>query len=164
MKKITLIVMTLLAGNASAAEDMRLAGRMLFKEPELAKPGACVMYREGGAGWIITEPVYWLKGRTVAAQVQKRRIEVCPDAGKQPGQLSREEFNRLARTQPCVSSPEKVREEDIGVIRLRIDDWETPWAKKAANSGRLYQGYFLDQILRKGEEMEIDADLLMACP
>ena len=46
---------------------------------------------------------------------------------------------------------------------LRIEEWETPWAKRAANAGRLYQGHYLDQMLKKGQEIEIDADLLGTC-
>ena len=165
MKKIALITLFLVSSGALAAEEMRLAGRMLFKLPELAKPGACVMYREGGAGWILTEPVYWLKGTTVAAEVRKRAIGVCPTTASEKtiDQYTRAEFNLLANAQPCVSKAELSREEDVGIIRLRLTEWETPWAKRAANTWRLYQGHYLDKALKKGQEIEIDADLLSAC-
>lgn len=164
MKKITLMTFLLISTGAMAAEDMRLAGRMLFKMPELAKPGACVMYREGGAGWILTEPVYWLRGTTVGSEVRKRKLDVCPDAGGKPIEhYTREEFNRLANAQPCVSKAENSREEDVGIIRIRVEEWETPWAKRAANTWRLFQGNYLDKPLKKSGEIELDADLLGPC-
>jgi len=150
---------------ADDEKNMRLSDRMLFKDPELAKPGACVMYREGGAGWILTEPVFWLKGTTVSSEVRTRKIDLCPVvAGKTIELYSREEFVQLANQQPCVSQPENIRTAEYGAVRLRIDEWETPWVKRAANMGRLYQGRYLDKTLRKGEFLEIDADLLVSCP
>ena len=167
MNKTWLVAATLLvaAGLATAAEDnMRLAGRMLFKLPELAKPGACVMYREGGAGWILTDPVFWLKGTTVSSEVKTRKVGVCPEPpGKVVEHYTREEFVRQASAHPCVANPENVRTEEFGAIRFRVDSWETPWGKRAATSGRLYHGHFLDKPLKKGMELEIDADLLVAC-
>lgn len=159
------ILFSLWAGLATAApEGMRLEERMLFRAPELAKPGACVMYREGGAGWILTEPVYWLKGTTVASEVRKRRVERCPEvAGKTPEQYTRAEFNRWARAQPCFSGAEKARDEDFGIVRVRVEDWETPWTKRTASAGRLHQGHYIDAPLKKGGELEFDAALLEAC-
>jgi len=150
---------------AHGAEDnMRLAGRMLFKAPELAKPGACVLYREGGEGWILTEPQYWLKGTVLSAQPKKISPAICPlIAGKSIEQYSRAEFTALAKAQPCVAKAENPKETELGVIRFKADDWETPWAKTAANAGRLFQGYYLDQKLQKGLELELQADLLIPC-
>ncbi len=158
-------MLSALAGSALAAPDgMRLEERMLFKSPELAKPGACVMYREGGAGWILTEPVYWLKGTTVRSEVKTRRVDRCPAVqGKVPEHYTREEFNRLANAYPCAAKAENVRDEAFGILHVRVDDWETPWAKRAANSGRLYQGHYIDRPLQKGMELEVDANLLAAC-
>lgn len=166
MKSLRLLIaLSLLTTAASAApEGMRLEERMLFRNPDLAKPGACVMYREGGAGWILTEPLYWLRGTTVRSEVKKRRVDRCPEVvGKAPDQYARAEFNRLAKAQPCVEKARDVREEDFGAIVVRIDDWETPWAKRAANAGRLYQGYYIDKPLKKGNELEFDANLLATC-
>ncbi|HRE18904.1 MAG TPA: hypothetical protein PLW86_17850, partial [Rhodocyclaceae bacterium] len=78
-------------------------------------------------------------------------------------QYTREEFNQLARQQPCVSRDDARREESWGVIRLRVDSWETPHAKKLENAGRLYQGHYLDRKLESGGELELDATLLGAC-
>lgn len=150
--------------SAYADDSMRLSGRMLFKVPELARPGACVLYREGGAGWILTEPQYWLKGTVVSAAPKKLMPELCPlVAGKVVEHYSRDEFNRLAKAQPCVSKPENRKEMELGFIRFRVEDWETPWARTAANAGRLFQGYYLDQKLQKGLELELPADLLIPC-
>ena len=51
----------------------------------------------------------------------------------------------------------------IGMVRLRVTDWETPYAKLAANAGRLYRGMFIDKVLKKDMEIELEADLLQAC-
>lgn len=159
-----LLLPTLMTAHA-LEDNMRLSDRMLFKLPELTQPGACVMYREGGAGWILTEPQYWVKGVVVAAEPKKMRLEICPlVTGKAIEQYSRSEFNRLAKAQPCVSDPEKQKEAVFGTIRFKVQDWETPWAASAANAGRLFQGYYLDQKLQKGLELELQADLLIPCP
>lgn len=148
------------------ADDMALrpSARLLFNQPELTKPGACVMYREGGQGWVFTEPVFWLKGSVVTAEVRSRRLGRCPEVpGKLIEQYSRDEFNRLANARPCVSRDDLAHEEQVGMVRFKVEDWETPWAKRAANAGRLYQGHFIDKPLQKGMELEIEADLLGAC-
>lgn len=154
-----------LAGGVQADElSLRPSAKLLFAQPELLRPGACVVYREGGAGWIATEPVFWLRGKVISAEVRPRRLERCPEVpGKDIGRYTREEFVRLASARPCVSRDELVRDGQIGVVRLQVSDWETPWAKRAANAFRLYQGYFLDQRLRQGGELDIEADLLTAC-
>lgn len=155
-----------LAGGAWAEDEpgLRPSARLLFQQPDVMRPGACVMYREGGSGWILTEPVYWLRGTVVASEVRSRHLGRCPEVpGKMMEQYSREEFNRLANARPCVSRDDLARDEQVGMARVRIDDWETPWAKRAANTGRLYQGHFIDRPLQKGMEMEIEADLLGSC-
>lgn len=149
----------------AADNNMRLSGRMLFKEPELTRPGACLLYREGGAGWILTEPQYWLKGTVISAEPRKFKPEICPVVpGKNVEQYTRDEFNRLAQAYPCVSSEASRKETEMGFIRFKVDDWETPWAKAAANAGRLFQGFYLDRKLQKNMELELPADLLIPCP
>lgn len=154
-----------LAGGAQADDiALRPSAKLLFAQPELLQPGACVMYREGGAGWIATEPVYWLRGKVINAEVRSHRLERCPEVpGKEIGRYSRAEFVRLAQARPCVSRDDLVRDGQVGVVRLQVSDWETPWGKRAANSYRLFQGMFLDQPLSKGLEIDIEADLLSAC-
>lgn len=160
-----LVVLALLATPALAAEPaLRPSARLLFKQPELLQVGACVVYQEGGSGWVVTEPVYYLKGQVIAAEVQTRHLGRCPQvAGKNIEQYSRAEFNRQALAYPCVAATQPERDEQIGMVRLRVTDWETPYAVKAANAGRLYRGMFIDRRLEKGMEIELEADLLGVC-
>lgn len=137
---------------------------MVFKDPSLTQAGRCVAYREGGSGWIITDPVYYVKGRVLSSEIKTRTLGVCPETpGKTMEHYSREEFVRLAVAQPCVSRKELAREAQVGTVRFRVDDWETPHARRAANAGRLFQGHFLATRLSKGVELELEADLLTAC-
>lgn len=143
---------------------LRPSARLLFKDPELAKPGSCVMYQEGSTGLAFSDPVYWLKGTVTSAEIRSRKLERCPRVpGKLAEQYTREEFNRLAASTPCVGPEESVRQESVGLMRLRVEEWETPWTKRAANANRLYQGHFIDRPLQKGMELEVEADLLGGC-
>lgn len=161
-----LVVLALLATPVLAeASGLRLSARLLFKQPDLLQAGSCVVYEEGGSGWIATDPVFYLKGRVVAAEVRTRHLGKCPQvAGKRIEQYSREEFNRQALAFPCVSEHVPERDEQIGIVRLRVTSWETPHAIRAANAGRLYRGTFIDQKLEKDMEIELEADLLGVCP
>jgi hypothetical protein len=64
-------------------------------------------------------------------------------------QYSREEFNQHAKAFPCVSENTPDRDEQIGIVRLRVATWETPHAIRAANAGRLYRGMFIDRSWKK---------------
>jgi len=160
-----LVLLAFLSTPALAVDPaLRPSARLLFKEPELLQAGSCVLYEEGGSGWVITEPVYYLKGRVVAAEVRTRHLAHCPLVpGKNMEQYSREEFNRHALAYPCVSENVPERDEQIGIVRLRVSTWETPHAKKAENAGRLYRGMFIEQKLEKDMEIELEADLLGTC-
>lgn len=160
-----LAVLAGLALNALADEaPLRPSARLLFKQPEMLRAGQCVRYEEGGAGWVMTEPVFYLKGEVVAAEVRRRRLATCPIVpGKNIEQYSRAEFNRHALAYPCVAQGVPEREEQIGVVRVRVSDWETPHARRAENAGRLYRGMFIDRKLDKGMEIELEADLLGIC-
>ena len=159
------VVITLLAGSALADEAMpRASARLLLEQPEWLQPGRCVRYEEGGGGWVMTEPVFYLQGRVLETAVQTRPAPVCPEApGKQAGQYSRAEFVRLVAAQPCVAPGKSVRDVRLGLVRLSVSDWETPHARRAENLGRLYRGLFLDQPLSQGVEIELEADLLAPC-
>ena len=151
---------------AAQADDapLRQSASLLFKHPTMLKPGHCVRYEEGGAGWVVTEPVYYLKGEVLSSEVRTRQLGHCPEVpGKNFEQYSREEFNRHALAYPCVSADVPERHEQIGMVRLRVTDWETPHAKKAENAGRLYRGMFIDRKLEKDMEIELEADLLGPC-
>lgn len=160
------LVLALAALPVLAAEPvLRPSARLLFKQPEMMQAGKCVVYEEGGSGWIMTDPVYYLKGSVVAARVEPRHLALCPEVpGKNIEQYSRAEFNRHARAFPCVATGVPERDEQIGVVTVRVDQWETPHAARAANAGRLYRGMFIDQPLKKGMEVELEADLLGICP
>ena len=158
----------LLAGLACAVQAdeaaLRPSARLLFKYPDMLRAGQCVRYEEGGAGWVITEPVYYLKGEVLGAEVRTRHLGKCPLVpGKNLEQYSRDEFNRHAQAYPCVAPDGVERDEQTGIVRLRITDWETPHAKNAENAGRLYRGMFIDRKLEKGMEIELEADLLGIC-
>jgi hypothetical protein len=143
---------------------LRASAGLLFKYPELLRPGSCVTYREGGAGWILREPLYYLRGTVTTAEVTTRRLERCPELpGKTREQYTRDEYVRLMRAMPCLANASAPREEQVGMVRLQVIDWETPHVRKAENAGRLYRGMFLDQPLKKGLEVELEADLLGPC-
>ncbi|AXS78790.1 hypothetical protein [Dechloromonas sp. HYN0024] len=164
--RILLVALACLTLSAQAAEPaLRPSARLLFKQPELLRTGHCVRYEEGGAGWVATDPVFFLKGEVLAADVRTRHLGKCPVvSGKTLLQYSRDEFNRHVLTSPCVSADAPERDEQIGVVRMRVIDWETPHARKAENGGRLYRGMFIGQKLEKGIEVELEADLLSVCP
>lgn len=160
-----LAALACLAAGAHADEaSLRPSARLLFKQPELLRAGQCVRYEEGGAGWVMTDPVFYLKGDVVAAEVRTRHLARCPVVpGKNIEQYSRAEFNRHALAYPCVAADVPERDEQIGVVRVRVTDWETPHVRKAENAGRLYRGMFIDRQLEKGMEIELEADLLSVC-
>jgi len=163
--RILLVALLWLAFSAQASEPaLRPSARLLFKEPGMLQVGQCVRYDEGGAGWVMTEPVFYLKGEVLSAEVVTRHLGHCPVVpGKNMEQYSRAEFNRHALAHPCVSADVPERDEQIGVVRVRVIDWETPHARKAENAGRLYRGNFIDRPLEKGMEIELEADLLAVC-
>ena len=163
--KMLLAALAGLALGAIASEPtLRPSAHLLLKQPEMLHPGRCVVYEEGGGGWVITDPVYYLKGEVIAAEIRTRQVGQCPLVpDKRPEQYSRAEFVRHALAHPCVAEEGKVGEMQIGIVRLRVSDWETPHAKQAENAGRLYRGSFIEKRLEKGMEIEIEADLLGVC-
>jgi len=163
--RILFLCLAVLALPALADEPvLRPSARLLFKQPEMLQPGACVAYKEGGSGWIMTEPVFYLHGQVLAAEIRSRRLQTCPLVpGKNLQQYTREEFNRHAQAFPCLEPGVPEYDMQIGMVRLRVTDWETPHARQAANAGRLYRGMFIDKQLQKDMEIELEADLLEAC-
>jgi hypothetical protein len=156
-----LLVLFALPVAAGAAELLPSAQR-LRSQPDQLVPGRCAVYGESGASLAV--PEYFVRGRVVSARVEERRLAVCPEvAGKGVEQSSREEFNRLLLARPCVSSDMYARDVQLGIVRLRVEQWETPHARRAANAGRLYRGMFIDRQLKEGMEIELEADLLGAC-
>lgn len=164
--RIFLVALAGLTLAVQAAEPalLRPSARLLFKQPELLQPGQCVRYEEGGNGWVVTDPVFFVKGEVLAAEVRTIHLGKCPVVpGKTLEHYSRDEFNRHVQAFPCVAADVAERDEQSGIVRLRVVDWETPHAKKAENAGRLYRGMFVDEKLKKDLEIELEADLLTAC-
>jgi len=125
--------------------------------------GDCAIFREGGGGLILKAPTYWLQG-TIAAISRERRVAGrCPQIGKALAAYTREDWARVAAATPCVEHDAEVREVDVLRIRLRVDDWETPWSHQHGSTGWLFRGHFLDQPLNKGEVIDMDASWLARC-
>ncbi|MEY2631371.1 MAG: hypothetical protein RIR00_25 [Pseudomonadota bacterium] len=159
------LVLGLLMSPALAEDSpIRAAEALHFKHAELSRPGACVAYREGGGGWILLEPGYWLKGKVVASGFKPWTAAVCPQIeGKTPAQYSRDEYLRWAMAYPCVAPGEPPRQGQLAWVRLAVEAWETPWVQRAVNQGRLYRGHYLRDKLRAGLELELPAELLQPC-
>jgi hypothetical protein len=156
-----LLVLLVLPVAAGAAELLPSAQR-LQSQPERLAPGRCVVYGEGDSR--LKVPEYFVKGRVVAARIVERHLAVCPEAAdRSVEQSSREEFNRLLLARPCVLSDRYARDVQQGLVSLRVEQWETPHVRRAANAGRLYRGMFIDRHLKEGIEIELEADLLGAC-
>ena len=155
----------LFAGSVFADElALRPSARLLFNQPELLQAGRCVLYEEGGSGWLLPDPVYYIKGKVIAVEIQRRHIGRCPEVpGRTLEQYDRDEFNRHVLAQPCVSADVEERDEQIGIVRLNVTSWETPHARRMANTGRLYRGMLIDKPLKQGMEIELEADLLGPC-
>ncbi len=143
---------------------MHASARLLETPPEFLQAGACAAYREGGAGALFAEPVYYMQGQVLEVGRQTRRLEACPVVpGKNIERYSRAEFVRLALAYPCATPGNTGQAMQIGVVRLQVTQWDTPHARAAANAGRLYRGAWLDRELKPGIEIELEADLLGAC-
>jgi hypothetical protein len=153
-----------LAAAVAAAGDaeLRPSAKLLQANPEAWRNGRCVIYRESNPE--VADATFYFKGRIVAAGVQTRRLTVCPRVPERSiEQYTREEFNHLLLAYPCVSSGKYERDVQSGMVRLRVEQWETPHARRAASGGRLYRGMFIDTNLKEGMEIELEADLLGSC-
>ena len=157
------LLLALAASLAAAADvELRPSARLLLADPEAWRNGRCVIYRESNPG--VADAVFRVRGRIVAAGLHTRRLAVCPQASaREVENYTREQFNRLLLAYPCVSSENYARDVQSGMIRLRVDQWETPHARPAASAGRLYRGMFIDTKLEEGMEIELEADLLGSC-
>ena len=157
------ILLALAAALAYASDaELRPSARMVLADPEAWRAGRCVIYREVNPG--VADATFHVQGRIVVAGVQTRRLPVCPKvSAREIENFTREEFNRLLLAHPCVSSDNDARDVQSGMVRLRVEQWETPHARRAASAGRLYRGMFIDMKLEEGMEIELEADLLGAC-
>jgi len=161
--RLLAILLALAAAPATAGDaELRPSARRVLVDPEARWAGRCVIYREVNPE--VADATFHVQGRIVAAGVQTRRLAVCPKvSAREFENFTREEFNRLLLAHPCVSSDNDARDVQSGMVRLRVEQWETPHARRAASAGRLYRGMFIDMKLEEGMEIELEADLLGAC-
>jgi len=144
----------------SASADEVTTAPPAYSGPKL---GDCVMFREGGVGLVLKTPTYWLKGSIADIGHERRLAGLCPTIGKQVSAYSREDWVRIARATPCVENDADVREVDVLRIRVAVEEWETPWSNQHGTAGWLFRGHFLDQVLKKGELIDMDAKWLERC-
>ena len=132
-------------------------------ELTLPQPGDCALYREGGEGYILVAPTYYVRGTIAEVYKRSHRMELCPSIPRTRLNYTRADWRELAEAYPCVSDPAKVAEIEVIRIRLRVEDWETPWALQHGRNGMLMKGHFLDTELKQGVELDIDGTLLLRC-
>jgi len=158
LRKISgLIVLScqLLANSVAANDDST--------KPLNVWPGDCVMFQEGGAGLVIRTPIYWLKGTVVSVSAERRRAERCPEVGKSVSAYTHGDWIRVAAAMPCVSPSAEERDVDVTRLRMAVDAWETPWSNQHGTAGWLFRGKFLDNVLKIGKEIDMDATWLKRC-
>jgi len=134
-------------------------------EPAARMPvaGDCALFREGGEGYILKAPTYWLRGSIVEIYRRSHHMGLCPNPGKPKTRYTRDDWRQLADAYPCVSDEAKVRDVEAIRIRLRVDAWDTPWSNQHGHNGWLYRGHFLDTELKEGVVLDIDGTLLERC-
>jgi hypothetical protein len=125
--------------------------------------GDCAIFSEGGNGRIFRMPTYWLRGTIVSVSRERRTAGRCPQIAKPDSGYKREDWVRIAESTPCVQTDAEVREVDVVRIKLRVDEWETPWSYQHGTPGWLFRGYFLDTLLKKAEVIDMDASWLERC-
>ena len=156
--RLLVLISTLLALAATTATDA-------FSEEarRMPAPGDCAMFREGGAGYILTAPTYWLRGRIEEVYTRPHRMGLCPLIGKPRERYSRDDWMVVAEAYPCVTDPAKEREVQAIRIRLRAEAWDTPWSLQHGHNGWLFRGHFLKTELKEGVLLDIDGTLLERC-
>lgn len=129
----------------------------------MPQPGDCALFREGGAGYILTQPSYYVRGTIVEVYTRRHRMGLCPDLRKPRERYTRADWKALAEAYPCVSSEGLARDVDAIRIRMRADEWDTPWSSQHGHNGWLFRGHFLDTELKQGVVLDIDGSLLERC-
>ena len=133
--------------------------------PEVTQPqvGDCVIFREGGGGYVLKAPTYWLKGSIAGLSEERRLAGRCPQIGKPVVAYSREDWVRVAAAIPCVVNDADVREVPVLRVRVTAEAWETPWSNQHGTAGWLFRGQFLNTPLRQGRIIDMDASWLERC-
>lgn len=140
-----------------------LANVLHAQEARLPEPGECALFREGGGGYILTAPTYYVRGTITEVYRRPHRMDLCPNPGKSRMNYTREDWQRFADAFPCVNDPALARDVDAVRVRFRVEDWDTPWAVQHGRNGMLMKGRFLDTELQEGVELDIDGTLLLRC-
>lgn len=157
----------LLVGSAvliSPAAAQPLATGAAQEALRTLQPGDCLRFREGGRGRLFKSPTWWLRGTVVEVRSEHRRLELCPRIDKPRQAFSVEDWTLLAAALPCAESAAALgREVEVTRVQLRVDAWETPWTRAHGESGWLFRGQFLDQPLRVGALLDLDASWLGSC-
>jgi hypothetical protein len=129
----------------------------------LAQVGDCVILREGGVGRILKTPTYWLRGTVAVVSRARHFAALCPQVNKPVSAYTREDWLRFAAAAPCVDNAADAREVSVLRLGVRVEAWETPWSNQHGTARFLFRGQFLDQPLKKGEVVEINAAWLERC-
>lgn len=132
-------------------------------ETPMPVPGDCAMFREGGAGYILTAPTYYVRGTITEVYTRRHPMALCPNLGKPAMRYTRADWKRMADAYPCVTDPAQVKDVDAIRIRMRADQWETPWTLSHGQNGWLFHGHYLDVELKEGAVLDIDGTLLERC-
>lgn len=139
------------------------AANIASAESAAVSVGDCVVFREGGLGHLLKTPTYWLSGKVVGISSETRIAQRCPFVGKPLSSYSQQDWARIVAATPCIGINEIAYEVSVMRIRFSVEAWETSWSKSHGATGLLFQGYFLDQKLEKGVEIEIDARWMAHC-
>jgi len=153
-------VAVLLSASALAVETAAVVDAVQPPDPQI---GGCAIFREGGAGWLLKAPTYWLKGSIVGISRERRMANLCPQIGKPTSAYTQAERLRVAAASPCVLKAAEIGEVSVIRVQLAVEAWETPWSSQHGAGGWLFRGQFLDQTLSKGEVVDIDANWLEPC-
>ncbi len=151
-----LVATRLFAGEASDAPAVPADSRA-------ARIGDCVVFREGGTGWLLKSPVYWLRGSITAITRERRTLVRCPHIGRPLAAYTRADWTRLARAMPCAENDAPTGELEVTRVGVAVEAWETPWSHQHGTAGWLFRGQFLDQTLGKGVVIDMDAAWLVRC-
>ncbi|WP_313953618.1 hypothetical protein [Accumulibacter sp.] len=145
-----------------AAEELPATSSAAVSGPQI---GDCVIFREGGAGLVLRMPTYWLKGSIAGIARERRKLGLCPRLGKQASAHTPADWAVLAAAMPCLEHDSGTVPKDVEVTRVQVtvSDWETPWSHQHGTTGWLFRGRFLDQALKKGEVIDMDAAWLERC-
>lgn len=153
-----------LLAQQSEAGAMQLSQGLAAPQPDLLRPGQCVRYQEGGAGFMGREPMFWLEGTVESSRHEQQQVKPCPREWQTERFPSdREAFLQREKQTPCHMQEQLSASTEMAWVKLRVKNWETPWAKSWAAKGRLYRGMYMDHTLAPGLELEINARLLRAC-